>query len=521
MAKSKDKRLGLNGVAEIKSHPFFSSINWDSIRTTATPPFIPTISSPDDVTFFSTTKSEDGATKWKENDSMYSDSLEDELNDHEYPFIGYTHIHHGTHQHEDKDTKYQQEIDQLQERHLKERRKLEEEIQQLKSKLETDQTSKEQVPQRLNRLVQQDNKPPRLDERMIQLQKKEKQKLQDQMIRMKQDYEQQMKKAQQERASLQASFNRQLIEKEKLQAALELNHASSDFQETIEHQQSRLEQLERELEEKAALYEQTIQETTWSLEQKIQQTTEAYEHEMDQSRQRIADLEKEAQLSVKEKHDQATETDETDLSTLKRLEEKLEYEVEKTNKLRERFKQKLKDQYQDFKLLIQQARDESYQLRQQLEKQQEQEQMKTSSEKRKSLPKVPYHPQSPGEDKTIVNTMWKRDRESLKTVQQALEDSEGRLSYAKKQIMRLKKEVKYYQAHPTKANDYDYDEKHYDHAVKNKLDYANYSKPTYLHSSKTHTSSEKPTVYHDYTGLESKSKFYKSLQCRSKPHSDR
>ena len=36
----KDKRLGLNGINEIKKHPFFKNFNWDNVRNTK-PPFIP------------------------------------------------------------------------------------------------------------------------------------------------------------------------------------------------------------------------------------------------------------------------------------------------------------------------------------------------------------------------------------------------------------------------------------------------------------------------------------------------
>jgi hypothetical protein len=36
----KDKRLGINGIDEIKSHPFFRNLDWDNLRNTK-PPFIP------------------------------------------------------------------------------------------------------------------------------------------------------------------------------------------------------------------------------------------------------------------------------------------------------------------------------------------------------------------------------------------------------------------------------------------------------------------------------------------------
>lgn len=34
------QRLGVNGVQEIKAHPFFAGINWANIKA-MTPPFVP------------------------------------------------------------------------------------------------------------------------------------------------------------------------------------------------------------------------------------------------------------------------------------------------------------------------------------------------------------------------------------------------------------------------------------------------------------------------------------------------
>lgn len=46
-----DKRLGSNGIQEIKNHEFFESINWDSLRDEV-PPFIPKLSDDEDTTYF-------------------------------------------------------------------------------------------------------------------------------------------------------------------------------------------------------------------------------------------------------------------------------------------------------------------------------------------------------------------------------------------------------------------------------------------------------------------------------------
>ena len=48
------KRLGKNGPEEIKAHPFFNGIDWENIRTTMKPPFIPDIKNDYDTKYFET-----------------------------------------------------------------------------------------------------------------------------------------------------------------------------------------------------------------------------------------------------------------------------------------------------------------------------------------------------------------------------------------------------------------------------------------------------------------------------------
>lgn len=48
---SPEKRLGTNGAAEVKAHPFFKDINWETLRLQP-PPFLPILASEDDTSFF-------------------------------------------------------------------------------------------------------------------------------------------------------------------------------------------------------------------------------------------------------------------------------------------------------------------------------------------------------------------------------------------------------------------------------------------------------------------------------------
>ena len=49
-----NKRLGKNGSEEIKAHPFFNGIDWENIRTTMKPPFIPELKNDADTKYFET-----------------------------------------------------------------------------------------------------------------------------------------------------------------------------------------------------------------------------------------------------------------------------------------------------------------------------------------------------------------------------------------------------------------------------------------------------------------------------------
>ena len=58
MISDPNKRLGKNGSEEIKSHPFFKGIDWDNIRNTMKPPFVPDIENDYDTKYFETFEEE-------------------------------------------------------------------------------------------------------------------------------------------------------------------------------------------------------------------------------------------------------------------------------------------------------------------------------------------------------------------------------------------------------------------------------------------------------------------------------
>ena len=59
MISDSNKRLGKNGADEIKAHPFFKGVDWENIRDTMKPPFIPEIKNDYDTKYFETFKEEE------------------------------------------------------------------------------------------------------------------------------------------------------------------------------------------------------------------------------------------------------------------------------------------------------------------------------------------------------------------------------------------------------------------------------------------------------------------------------
>ena len=47
-----EHRLGANGAAEVKAHPFFAGVDWETLLESGRPPFIPGDIKPDDPTYY-------------------------------------------------------------------------------------------------------------------------------------------------------------------------------------------------------------------------------------------------------------------------------------------------------------------------------------------------------------------------------------------------------------------------------------------------------------------------------------
>ncbi|KAG5459850.1 MAG: hypothetical protein BJ554DRAFT_8177, partial [Olpidium bornovanus] len=78
----REKRLGKNGLAEIKSHPFFNGINWEDIRENRAP-FAPVITAPDDISNFSTAEEQSDMP-------VISQTKSRDFQGNNIPFIGYS-----------------------------------------------------------------------------------------------------------------------------------------------------------------------------------------------------------------------------------------------------------------------------------------------------------------------------------------------------------------------------------------------------------------------------------------------
>lgn len=85
-----DKRLGYNGAYEIKQHPFFRDINWENIRDSLVPPFIPELNDETDAKYFDTYEEKEPFYPENNNDDGEDDTRDVQGNMKDRCFIDFT-----------------------------------------------------------------------------------------------------------------------------------------------------------------------------------------------------------------------------------------------------------------------------------------------------------------------------------------------------------------------------------------------------------------------------------------------
>jgi hypothetical protein len=563
----KDKKNRLIDVQQIKQHPFFKDIDWNSLHTKATPPFIPPIKSQDDITFFASSPPHNQDEE--EEEEAKQDAIggeDDDSLDREFPFIGYTYLCSSLANKKSpastspsSTTDTQAFLAQFRQNRLTRSTsaepidKLQQELNRLKALL--DEKDKQQPPVTADSKMEDLNKLKKLHEvEMTQLKasleerEAEIAKLKDESSRQIEAQKKmhdaeigKLKALLDDRKSIAENSQNDIIQKSKSRnktleskvielesqikvlettnseletrnKILEADNEISISRNTIlesdkKHLESRIEFLES-VSEDQKLGITNLTSDNKELESRImglagkkdelENRVTSLKHKNNELKVKNKELESSINYLANEKNDlkssienlinnKATADDtikqqlldhqQTILSLKKEiesyrsnkslLEEKRIPQLEKENgglntKLLHLENQvliltnKLKAQSTDYTLLLQQSKSECAELKAELVKLQVQPSNSNSRIRRsnKSLPNIPsttslpnLGPEySPGEGRSLIlSSMWQRDRESLKSVQEALEESESKLAFAKRQVIRLKKEVKCFQ----------------------------------------------------------------------------
>ncbi|KAG2233680.1 hypothetical protein INT48_009424, partial [Thamnidium elegans] len=378
---SKSKHDRLKDPSHIKLHPFFKDLDWDTLHTTAVPPFIPSIKSLDDISFFASTNNQDEEEEEEEEEEDDDDEEEDEDVDRDLPYIGYTYSCNAL-----------SNILALQE-NVGDNNNNRTYLTQLRQKLIQ--------PEEDKKIRQYDKEISTLKAQLIE---------KDYIIDTMKQKEQCMQ-----------------TETENLQSLLDQKDTNINTQsQRIQHLESKL---DTTIKQEITNYQQTITSLQRELEHKVPL------------------LEKEnKQLS-------------TEISTLR---QQLLHQSTEISSLEQQLLCQSKDHLSQFKnqdtdytMLINRAQSEINELKQELAKLQNSTTTRFIKRTNKSLPIIPTittttssisQEYSPAQGRSLIlSTMWQRDRNSLKTVQQALEASENKLAFTKRQVQRLKKEVKCFQ----------------------------------------------------------------------------
>lgn len=367
--KSDKCRLGHNGAKEIKSHPFFKDVQWQSIRTSTTPPFVPPTSALDDVTFFSVTNDDDD-----DDDEKEDEEEKDSLRDKDFPFIGYTYV------------------DKLLE---KPSRKAQDE-----QKIEQQQNGNqlEDYTRQMNDLKQQ--------------------------VSILQDENEKLSTKCEASVCKMNALNEHIAHLEQKLTA----HQEESLKDTKRHLE-RIKALEDELSAREKESQQMMTKYKQKLEREYQQNSQTITQKLDDHMQHLRLMESE-NLKLKSEND----SQKARIATLeKELMTATTHGKEAHIQLEERYDAKLKAQEQEYQANVQQLHLELNSLQQKLQEMQQENQNRSRQDELSS------------NKSKILSVMWQRDRDHLHSVQQTLADTESALAAAKREVARLKKEIKYYQ----------------------------------------------------------------------------
>ncbi|CEG72659.1 hypothetical protein RMATCC62417_08179 [Rhizopus microsporus] len=366
--KSDKCRLGHNGAEEIKSHPFFKDVQWQSIHTLTTPPFVPPISALDDVTFFSVTNDDD------DDDEKEDEKEEDSLRDKDFPFIGYTYV------------------DKL----LEEPSREVQDEQKIEQQQNGDQS--EGCTRQMNDLKQQ--------------------------VSILQDENEKLSTKCEASVCKMNALNEHIAHLEQELTA----HQEESLKDTKRHLE-RIKALEDELSAREKESQQMMTKYKQILEREYQQNSQAITQKLDDHMQHLRTMESE-NLKLKSEND-------AQKARIAALEKELmaatTHGEEAHAQLEERYDAKLKTQEQEYQANIQQLHLELNSLQQKLQEAQQENQSRSRQDELSS------------NKSKILSAMWQRDRDHLHSVQQTLADTESSLAAAKREVARLKKEIKYYQ----------------------------------------------------------------------------
>ncbi|CEG80766.1 hypothetical protein RMATCC62417_15060 [Rhizopus microsporus] len=367
--KSDKCRLGHNGAEEIKSHPFFKDVQWQSIRTSTTPPFVPPISALDDVTFFSVTNDDDD-----DDDKEDEDEEGDNLKDKDFPFIGYTYV------------------DKLLEGPSRE--------------VQDEQKAEQQ---------QNGDQPEDCTRQMNDLK---------QQVSILQDENEKLSTKCEASVCKMNALNEHIAHLEQKLTA----HQEESLKDTKRHLE-RIKALEDELSAREKESQQMMTKYKQKLEREYQQNSQAITQKLDNHMQYLRMMESE-NLKLKSEND----AQKTRIAALEKELMAATTHSEKAHvQLEERYDAKLKTQEQEYQTNVQQLHLELNSLQQKLQEMQQENQNRSCQDELSS------------NKSKILSVMWQRDRDHLHSVQQTLADTESSLAAVRREVARLKKEIKYYQ----------------------------------------------------------------------------